>query len=113
MIAESKLRDLGIELPVVPAPKAMYIPAKRTGDLLFVSGQLPIVEGKLVYTGKLGDARTLEEGQDAARLCAINILSAARAALGDLDKVANVVKIQVFANSVVGFDAKHLVANGA
>ena len=113
MIVEKKLEALGISLPASSAPKAMYIPVKQVGNLLFVSGQIPAVDGTLAYTGKAGAERTLEEAQAAARICGINILAAARAYLGDLDRVVSVVKLQAFVSSQTGFDQQHLVANAA
>lgn len=91
----------------------MYIPVKQLGNALFVSGHIPIVNGELVYTGKVGSERTLEEAQDAAKICTINILAAVKDHLGDLDRVLNVVKLQGFVNSEVGFLEQHIVINAA
>jgi enamine deaminase RidA (YjgF/YER057c/UK114 family) len=91
----------------------MYIPVKQLGKALYVSGQIPFVNGQLAYTGKVGKERTLQEAEDAARICALNILAAVRDYLGDLDKVANVVKIQAFVSSEVGFMQQHIVVNAA
>lgn len=113
MNIENRIKELGIDLPVAAAPAAMYIPVKQTGNLLFVSGQIPVKDGVMQYTGKAGDERTLEEAQEAARLCAINIISAVKANVGDLDKVKSIVKITAFVASKTGFDKQHLVANGA
>lgn len=113
MKIEERIKELGIDLPEAAAPAAMYVPVKQTGNLLFISGQIPVKDGKMVYTGKAGEERTLEEAQAAARLCAINIISAVKAHLGDLDKVASIVKITAFVASKTGFDKQHLVANGA
>ena len=82
---EKRIEELGITLPESSAPKAMYIPVKQVGNLLFVSGQLPCkLDGSLAYTGKLGDQLTLEQGQECARLCIINMLSALKYHLKDL-----------------------------
>lgn len=113
MKAEQRLAELGLRLPAQSAPKAMYIPVRQTGSLLFVSGQIPMADDRLIYTGKLGAERTLAEGQAAARLCALNILAALRDALGDLDRVSQFVKVQAFVASAVGFDRQHLVVNAA
>ena len=113
MQIEERIKELGIDLPQAAAPAAMYVPVKKTGNLLFVSGQIPVKDGQMVYTGKAGDERTLEEAQAAARLCAINIISAVKAYVSDLDKVKSIVKITAFVASKTGFDKQHLVANGA
>lgn len=113
MIAEQKIKDLGLTLPELSEPKAMYIPVVQTGDLCFVSGQIPMVDGELVYTGKVGEDRTLEEAQAAARLCALNGLAALRAHLGDLDRIQKIVKLQAFVSSKTGFDQQHIVINAA
>jgi len=113
MIAEEKIKELGIKLPESAPPRAMYVPVKRVGNLLFVSGQLPMREDGTILKGKLGQERDIEFGQEAARLCAVSILAALKAELGDLDLVKNIVKLQVFVNCETGFDFPHLVANGA
>ena len=113
MEIEKRLQDLGVKLPGFSEPKAMYIPVKQTGNLLFVSGQIPFTEGAMVYKGKVGKDVTLQEAQEAAKLCALNILAAAKYYLKDLDRIADVVKLQVFVNSEPGFNSQHLVANGA
>lgn len=113
MNIEKKITELGINLPEAAAPAAMYVPVKRTGNLLFVSGQIPVKDGQMQFTGKAGKDKTLEEAQQAARLCAINIVAAVKANIGDLDKVKDIVKITVFVASETGFDKQHLVANGA
>ena len=113
MIVEKKLKELGIDLPELSAAKALYIPVVQTGNLCFVSGQIPMLDGKVLFTGKVGGERTLEEGKEAARVCAINILAALRAHLGDLDRIKRIVKLQAFVSSKVGFDQQHIVVNAA
>lgn len=113
MIVEERLKELNYELPEMSPPKAMYIPVKQLGNALFVSGQIPMLDGKLLYSGKAGDKCTLEEAQDAAKICALNALAALKAYLGDLDRVKSIVKVQAFVNSVVGFENQHLVVNAA
>lgn len=113
MTIEEKLSQLGITLPEAAAPAAMYVPVRQAGNILFVSGQIPVSGGKPVFTGKAGGERSLEEAQSAARLCAVNILAAAKAHLGSLDSVKSVLKLQIFVNSAPGFAQQHLVANGA
>lgn len=113
MKIEERIKELGIDLPNAAKPAAMYVPVKQTGNLLFVSGQIPVVDGTLAYTGKAGADKTLEEATEAARVCAINIISAVKGYVEDLDKVKNIVKITAFVASETGFDKQHLVANGA
>lgn len=113
MLREKRLIDMGIELPAPAAPLAMFVPVKRIGNALFVSGQIPVKGGELLYTGKVGTQHALEEAQEAAKLCIINLLSVLKGFLGDLDKVKSVVKIQAFVNSETGFDKQHLVVNAA
>jgi enamine deaminase RidA (YjgF/YER057c/UK114 family) len=111
---EQKLKDLGIVLPTPAAPVANYVPFVRTGALLFVSGQVCIgADGKLVARGKLGENVSIEEGQQAARTCAVNILAQLKVALGDLDKVVRVVRLGGFINSAPDFLDGPKVMNGA
>ena len=113
MSAESRLAELGITLPEAAAPAANYIPYAVTGNLLFTSGQLPLTGGKLSATGLLGRELDVTAGRAAAKWCAVNILAQAKAALGDLDRIARVVKISAFVASTPDFTEQHLVANGA
>ncbi len=110
---EKRLSDLGVTLPVAAAPAANYVPYCRSGNLLFIAGQLPLSEGKLQASGLLGRDVDIATGQEAAKYCAINILAQAKAALGDLEKIRRVVKITVFVASAPDFFEQHLVANGA
>lgn len=110
---EKRLNDLGVTLPAAAAPAANYVPFVRTGNLLFTAGQLPLKDGKLQAAGLVGRDLDTVAGQQAAKLCAINILAQARAALGDLEKIVRVVKITVFVASTPDFTEQHLVANGA
>jgi enamine deaminase RidA (YjgF/YER057c/UK114 family) len=113
MSADARLRDLGLVLPPVPAPAAAYRPYVRHGDLVFTAGQLPMVDGALPRTGKLGDEVSTEEGTALAKRAALNVLAiAAEVAEGDLDRV-RVLKLTVFVASVPDFAEQHLVANGA
>ena len=109
---EDTLAELGITLPEAPAPAAAYVPFARTGSLVLTAGQLPVVDGKLPATGKLGAEVDLETGQQLARQAAINILAQAKAAAGDLAQV-RVVKLTCFVASDPSFTQQHLVANGA
>lgn len=109
---EQRLADRGIELPAAPAPAAAYQPYVRSGPTVFTAGQLPLVDGSLPATGKLGGALTTEQGADLARQAAVNILAQAKAAAGDLAQV-RVLKLTVFVASTPEFTEQHLVANGA
>ena len=111
---EKKLAELGIVLPTPATPVANYIPFVRVGALLFVSGQICLdASGKLVAKGKLGDGVSVEDGQKAARACAINVLAQVKAALGDLDKVKQVARLGGFINSSPSFLEGPKVMNGA
>jgi len=111
---EQKLASLGIALPTPAAPVANYVPFVRTGNQLVVSGQLCFgADGKLVATGQLGGGVSMEEGQKAARACAINLIAQVKAAVGDLDKVVRVVRLGGFINSAPGYGDGPKVMNGA
>lgn len=111
---EKKLAELGIVLPTPATPVANYIPFVQVGALLFVSGQICLdASGKLVAKGKLGDGVSVEDGQKAARACAINVLAQVKAALGDLDQVKRVVRLGGFINSSPSFLEGPKVMNGA
>ena len=110
---EKKLSELGIVLAPPAAPVANYVPFVRTGNLLMVSGQICLDDGKLVAKGQLGAGISVEDGQKAARACAINLLAQVKAAVGDLDKVARVVRLGGFVNSAPGFLDGPKVMNGA
>jgi enamine deaminase RidA (YjgF/YER057c/UK114 family) len=110
---DARLASLGVELPVAAAPAANYVPFVQSGNLLYISGQLPLENGKLGVTGQLGAGVHTAEGQRAAELCAINLLAQAQAALGDLGRITRVVKITVLVSSTPDYYEHHLVANGA
>ncbi|TWF49853.1 RidA family protein [Neorhizobium alkalisoli] len=111
---ETRLNELGITLPEAAAPAANYVPYVISGNLLYISGQLPSENGKLAVTGLVGKDVDVAAGQRAAELCAINILAQAKAALGgDLTKIARVVKLTSFVASAPGFYEQHIVTNGA
>ncbi len=111
---ESKLTELGLTLPALAAPIANYVGFVRTGDLLFVSGQLCLgADGKLAAKGKLGAEVSIEDGQKAARACAVNLLAQIKAAVGDLDRVVRVVRLGGFISSVPSFLDGPKVMNGA
>lgn len=110
---EEKINQLGFELPEVAKPLAAYIPAKRVGNLVITSGQVPIVKGEMKYSGKVGSDLSEEDGQKAAEICALNCLVAIKSVIGSLDSVEEVVKLTVFVNSADSFTAQPKVANGA
>jgi enamine deaminase RidA (YjgF/YER057c/UK114 family) len=113
-MVEKKLAELGITLPTPATPVANYVPFVRTGHVLVVSGQLCFgPDGKLVAKGRLGGEVSIEDGQKAAQACAINLLAQIKAGLGDLDKIARVVRLGGFINSVPGFPDGPKVMNGA
>ena len=108
-----RLAELGLTLPAAAAPAANYVPWVVAGNLLHVSGQLPMQDGKVAVTGKLGGGLTLEQGQEAARLCALNILAQVQAACGDLGRVRRCVKLGGFVNATPDFTDHPKVVNGA
>jgi len=109
---EKRLGDLGVVLPTAPKPAANYVPTVQTGQLLFCSGQVSATPGGKAMTGKLGDV-SMEHGQEAARICAINLLAQAKAALGDLDRIKRCVRLGGFINSLPDFKPLPFVMNGA
>ncbi|HVT67057.1 MAG TPA: RidA family protein [Trebonia sp.] len=108
-----RLAALGIELPPVATPQAAYVPAVRSGNYVYVSGQLPLVDGKLQAAGKVGESVSVEEAAGLARICALNALAAAAAAAGGLDHVARIVKVTGFVASAPSFTGQAQVINGA
>ncbi len=113
MTPEEVLRGMGIVLPEPPTPLATYVPAVRAGDLLFLSGILPLRDGKLAYEGKLGAAVSIEEGYEAAKLTAISALVSIKKQLGSLDQMARVVRMCGHVASAPGFTQQPQVVNGA
>lgn len=110
---EDRLASLGLALPEVVAPLAAYVPAVRTGSYVYTSGQLPMVDGKLTVTGKVGAEVGAEEARQLARLCALNGLAAIKSVVGDLGRVARVVKVVGFVASAPDFTGQPGVINGA
>ncbi len=111
--AAERLAALGLTLPPVVPPVAAYVPAVRTGSYVYVSGQLPTVDGKLPAVGKVGDAVTAEDPAGMARTCAVNALAAAAAAAGGLEGIRRIVKVTGFVASAPGFTGQPQVINGA
>ena len=112
MSIQSKLADLGLTLPVAAAPVAAYVPAVRSGNLVFTAGQLPLIDGKIPFIGKVGSDVTPEQAKDMAQICALNAL-AAISLVADIDQIERVVRVGGFVNGVPGFVAIPQVINGA
>ncbi|MGD0190708.1 MAG: RidA family protein [Rhizomicrobium sp.] len=111
---DARLKELDITLPTPPAPVASYVPYVVTGSLVFISGQVTVAEGGLKYVGIVGKDLSLEDGQAAAKLCAINVVAQLKTACsGNLDRVKRCVKLGVFVNAIPGFAQHPEVANGA
>jgi len=110
---EQRIEELGLTLPAVAPPVAVYVPAVRTGSYVYTSGQLPMVDGALPLTGKVGGEVTPEQAKELAARCALNALAAIRAEVGDLSKVVRVVKVVGFVASTPDFTGQPGVVNGA
>ena len=110
---EERLEAMGLSVPEVPKPVASYLPALRTGSYVFTSGQLPMREGQLITTGKVGGEVSVEDAVESARQCALNAIAAVRAEVGELSQVKRVVKVVVFVASAPDFTGQAGVANGA
>lgn len=113
MTPEERLAELGLAVPPVAAPVAAYVPAVRTGDLVLTSGQLPMRDGALMATGKVGGEVSAEDAVACAQQCALNALAAVRALVGDLSKVEQIVKVVAFVASTPDFTGQPQIANGA
>ena len=110
---EQKIKDLGFVLPETSKPLAAYIPAVQSGNLVFTSGQLPMIDGRLAQTGKVGGSVTPERAKELATVCALNALAAVKTVIGDLDKIKRIVKVVGFVSSVPEFSGQPGVVNGA
>ena len=110
---EERLQELGVSLPAPAVPVAAYVPCVRTGSLVYVSGQVPVLDGKPSHLGHLGDNVDLEDGRAAARTCAVNVLAALKAELGELSRVRRVVKVTGFVASTPAFTDHPKVINAA
>ena len=113
MSVHERLTSLGITVPNVPGPFGAYVPAKRSGNIVFVAGQLPMKDGKLVATGQVPSRCSVEDAKAGARQCVVNALAAVRTVEPDLGKIAGVVRVGVFVNSDPAFTEQPKVANGA
>jgi enamine deaminase RidA (YjgF/YER057c/UK114 family) len=110
---EKRIIDLGFVLPETAKPLAAYIPAVQSGNLVFTSGQLPMIDGSLAETGKVGGSVSPERAKELATVCALNALAAVKTVIGDLDKIKRVVKVVGFVSSVPEFSGQPGVVNGA
>ncbi len=113
MSANQRISELGITLPQVATPAGAYVPAVVSGNLVFTAGQIPLVDGKLVATGKVGKDLSAEQAKEIARICALNAVAAVKSVIGDLDRVKKVVKVVGFVSSTPDFTAQPSVVNGA
>ena len=113
MSIEAKLQELGLEIPPAPSPAGNYVPYVRTGNLVYVAGTLPLKDGQLTHTGKVGGERSVEEGREAARVCALNALASLKAAVGGLENIKRIVFVNGFVNGVPDFSDSPQVLNGA
>ena len=113
MSVASRLSELGIELPEVAVPAGAYVPAVISGNLVFTAGQIPLVDGKLMATGKVGQEIDVDFAREIARRCALNAVAAVKSVIGDLDRVKKVVKVVGFVSSEPSFTAQPQVINGA
>ena len=109
---EEKLESIGIKIPNPPTPAGSYVPVVKTGNLLYISGQIPMEDGKVIFTGKVSDDN-LEVAQKSAKMCAINILAQIKRITGDLDKVSKIIRLSGFVNSVPEFSHQPKVINPA
>jgi enamine deaminase RidA (YjgF/YER057c/UK114 family) len=112
MIKE-KLESLNLTLPIPPKPAGAYIPVVKTGNIAYVSGQIPIKDGKVAYKGKVPSTQSLEQAQEAAKLCVINALAQLKLELGDLEKISKIIRVSGFVNSEPDFTDQPKVINAA
>ena len=112
MSVREKLKSMGLELPVAVKPLAAYVPASKTGKLVFTAGQLPLVDGKIPHVGKVGKDVTQEEAKEMAKICALNAMAALNL-VDDVDNVTKIVRIVCYVNGAHGFNNQPFVANGA
>ncbi len=113
MSVNQRISDLGIILPQVATPAGAYVPAVVSGNLVFTAGQIPLVDGKLVATGKVGKDLSADQAKEIARICALNAVAAVKSVIGDLDRVTKVVKVVGYVSSAPDFTAQPSVVNGA
>ncbi len=112
MDVRAKLAEIGLELPIAAKPVAAYVPAIRTGNLIFTAGQLPLVNGAMSVTGKIGDKVSIEQGKELAQVCALNCLAAVQTVC-DVNKIVKIVRVVGYVNGISGFTSQPAVVNGA
>jgi enamine deaminase RidA (YjgF/YER057c/UK114 family) len=112
-MSEDRLKQLNITLPTPPKPAGSYIPVVTSGNLAFVSGQIPMQDGKVLYTGKVPTEKSIEEAREAAKLCGINILAQLKANLGSLDRITKIVRVSGFVNCTPEFSEHPKIINAA
>lgn len=110
---EDKLKQLNITLPTPPKPAGSYIPVVITGNLAFVSGQIPMQDGKVIHTGKVPTEKSIEDAQSAAKICAINLLAQLKANLGSLDRITKIIRVSGFVNCAPDFSEQPKIINAA
>lgn len=113
MDIEAKIKEMGLEVTDSPRPAASYVPAVKTGDLVYISGQLPLLQGKLTAQGKVEQEVTLEEAAEAAKICALNCLCAVKGLGFSLEEIHRIIKVNGYVNSSPGFTGQPQVINGA
>ncbi len=113
MFIEKRIKDLGFDLPKLEKPMASYVQTVKVGNIVYVTGQPPIVDGKLLYTGKFGEELTVAEGVKAAEICALNSLSAIKEEIDDLDKIKRIIKVNGFLNCTMYFADNSKIVEGA
>lgn len=109
---EEKIKSIGIKIPIPPNPAGSYVPIVKSGNLMYVSGQIPIIDGKVAFTGKVSD-ENIEIAKESARICAINILAQIKKEIGDLQKISKIVRLNGFVNSIPEFTQHPKVINAA
>ena len=109
---EEKIKSIGIKIPIPPDPAGSYIPIVKSGNLMYVSGQIPMIDGKVAFTGKVSD-ENIEIAKESARICAINILAQIKKEIGDLQKISKIVRLNGFVNSIPEFTQHPKVINAA
>ena len=112
MDVRAKLVEIGLELPIAAKPVAAYVPAIRTGNLIFTAGQLPLVNGAMPFSGKIGDKVSIEQGKELAQVCALNCLAAVQTVC-DVNKIVKIVRVVGYVNGISGFTSQPAVVNGA
>jgi len=111
-VIEEKIKSIGIKIPIPPNPAGSYVPIVKSGNLMYVSGQIPIIDGKVAFTGKVSD-ENIEIAKESARICAINILAQIKKEIGDLQKISKIVRLNGFVNSIPEFTQHPKVINAA